>query len=144
MRARRFQLRRIEDVNGVSGTGIVVQGIQFDDGACALRWMTRYASTVHHDSIENVLAVHGHDGKTVVEWIDPDSDHIVTIPVKLGWSNPNMGPEEMRLYALDDGPSPSWAQPYARTAETALRGTDAWIEGARGVVVVNTFRGDEF
>jgi len=68
---RRFQLRRIEDVNGVSGTGIVVEGVQFSDGACAIRWVSRTPSTTHHDSIDNVIAVHGHDGKTVVEWIDP-------------------------------------------------------------------------
>jgi len=42
---RRFHLRRIEDESGVSGTGIVTEGIQFSDGTCAMRWMTDTSST---------------------------------------------------------------------------------------------------
>jgi len=137
---RRFILRRLEDVNGVSGTGVVVQGCQFDDGACAIRWRGTYPSTTHHDSIENVVAVHGHDGKTVVEWVDPHPSEVVVIPVKLGWSNDDTGPEDMRLYALDAGDSPRWAQPHARTVEVALRETEAWLEGARGEVVLRCVR----
>ena len=140
---RRFVLRRLEDVNGVSGTGIVIQGVQFDDGACAIRWCSNYPSTTHHESIENIIAVHGHDGKTVVEWVDPDGDAAIVIPVKLGWSNPDTGPEEMRLYALDAGPNPRWAKPHARTAETALKAHSvAWTEGVRGTVIMNKYRGD--
>lgn len=67
---RRFQLRRSEDVSGVSGTGVVVQGVQFDDGACAIRWVNGCTGTTHHDSVENVLAIHGHSGRTVLEWLD--------------------------------------------------------------------------
>lgn len=67
---RHFVLRRLEDVTGVSGTGIVVQGCQFDDGACAIRWVSACPSTTRHDSIENVITVHGHSGKTIVEWVD--------------------------------------------------------------------------
>lgn len=70
---RRFQLRRAEDVSGVSGIGVVVQGVQFDDGACVIRWVGDVASTVHHDSIQNVVTVHGHEGRTVVEWLDEAS-----------------------------------------------------------------------
>jgi hypothetical protein len=138
---RRFILRRTEDINGVSGTGIVVEGVQFSDGACAIRWVSAYPSTTHHDSIDNVVAVHGHEGRTVVEWIDPDPETVVAIPVKLGWSNADTGPENMRLYALDAGDSPRWAKPHARVAETAIRETRAWIEGARGMVLINLFRG---
>ena len=35
--ARRFLLLREEDISGVSGTGIVAEGIEFYDGVCALR-----------------------------------------------------------------------------------------------------------
>jgi len=138
---RRFVLRRLEDVNGVSGTGVVVEGVQFYDGACAIRWCSEYASTTHHDSIENVVAVHGHNGKTVVEWIDPDESETVTVPVKLGWSNPDTGPEGMRLYALDAGDQPRWAKPHARVAETALLAYGGLHEGCRGVVIMNRQRG---
>lgn len=67
---RRFVLVRDEDVTGVSGTGIVVQGCQFADGACAIRWVSETASTTHHDSIENVIKVHGHNGATRLVWVD--------------------------------------------------------------------------
>ena len=32
-----FQLHRHEDESGVSGTGIVAEGVQFSDGKCALK-----------------------------------------------------------------------------------------------------------
>jgi hypothetical protein len=68
---RRFQLIRKMDVTGISGTGAVIQGVQFADGVCVIRWMTVYPSTTIHNSIENIIAVHGHEGLTELEWIDP-------------------------------------------------------------------------
>lgn len=58
------------DVTGISGTGVVIEGIQFSDGVCAIRWMTDMPSTTHHDCIDNVVAVHGHNGQTRLEWMD--------------------------------------------------------------------------
>lgn len=56
------------------------------------------------------------------------------IPLKLGWSNPNCGPESMRLYALDQGDQPRWAEPHARVAETVLRELGAH-EGSRWLLI---------
>lgn len=67
---RRFNLVRNEDESGVSGTGIVAQGIQFDDGTCAMRWLTAKASTAVYDNIIDLESIHGHGGKTVIQWID--------------------------------------------------------------------------
>lgn len=67
---RRFQLIRLFDVSGVSGIGVVAEGVQFDDGAVALRWKGDHPSTVAWDSIAAVLAVHGHHGATELEWLD--------------------------------------------------------------------------
>lgn len=36
---RTFVLRRNEDISGVSGVGIVAEGIEFSDGVVALRWL---------------------------------------------------------------------------------------------------------
>lgn len=70
--ASRFLLRRTEDVTGVSGTGVVAEGIQFSDGTVVVRWVTGdHRSTVLWPSIESVVAIHGHGGATVVQWIDP-------------------------------------------------------------------------
>lgn len=67
---RRFNLVRNEDETGVSGTGIVAQGVEFDDGTCSMRWLTATASTAVYNSIVDLDKIHGHGGKTVVEWID--------------------------------------------------------------------------
>lgn len=45
MTARRFRLIRHHDVSGVSGTGPVAEGVQFTDGAVALRWYGDYPTT---------------------------------------------------------------------------------------------------
>ena len=38
MAMRVFALIRDVDVSGVSGTGVVAEGVQFSDGTCVLRW----------------------------------------------------------------------------------------------------------
>ena len=65
---RTFVLVRDVDVSGVSGTGIVCEGCQFSDGTAALRWRVDRAvsSTGVYGSIEDVEAIHGHNGATRV------------------------------------------------------------------------------
>jgi hypothetical protein len=65
---RTFHLNRIDDETGVSGTGRVVEGIEFSDGAVVTRWMTEKTSYGFYKSIDDVIAIHGHGGRTVVEW----------------------------------------------------------------------------
>lgn len=68
---RRFRLIRQADPSGVSGTGPVVEGVEWSDGTVALHWCGSVpATSVWHDGIAAVIAVHGHDGATVVDWID--------------------------------------------------------------------------
>jgi hypothetical protein len=67
---RRFRLRRLEDEGGISGVGIVAEGVEFKDGTCALRWLTKYASTAIYETIGILRHIHGHDGKTIIEMID--------------------------------------------------------------------------
>ena len=67
---RRFVLDRDEDVSGVTGTGIVADGVQFPDGRIAFRWRGKKASTVSYDSIDDIIDTHGHGGKTHVVWLD--------------------------------------------------------------------------
>ncbi|MDX2973673.1 hypothetical protein PWY87_10450 [Kribbella solani] len=73
MSSRRFRLIRHQDVSGVSGTGPVAEGVQFSDGAVALRWYGDYPTTTVWDGIESVVAIHGHGGATVIEWMDPEA-----------------------------------------------------------------------
>jgi hypothetical protein len=68
---RRFYLDRKIDATGVSGVGCIAQGVQFSDGTCALRWLTKHRSTAFYDSIESLEAIHGHGGATAIRWHDP-------------------------------------------------------------------------
>jgi hypothetical protein len=64
---RTFYLERAIDLSGISGTGKVAQGVEFDDGTVALRWLSEHPSTaVYEKGIETVRAIHGHNGATRV------------------------------------------------------------------------------
>lgn len=65
-----FILWRNQDVSGVSGTGLVAEGVQFSDGICVCRWTTDTATTTMYASIADVEAIHGHDGATQIIWED--------------------------------------------------------------------------
>ena len=67
---RRFELHRIEDKTGVSGTGVVAAGLTFSAGHACLRWKTQYRSTTIYDSMADVEAIHGHGGTTKIVWVD--------------------------------------------------------------------------
>lgn len=76
---RRFVLNRVEDISGVSGVGVVAEGIRFSDGSVALRWLVpagnpgsgNPTSVVFHDNgIASVEAIHGHSGSTEIVWVD--------------------------------------------------------------------------
>jgi hypothetical protein len=67
---RSFLLIRDEDVTGVSGTGIVAEGIEFSDGSVALKWLSEWPTSVvfHERGIESVQAIHGHNGSTRIQF----------------------------------------------------------------------------
>lgn len=68
---RRFRLNRLQDISGVSGAGIVAEGVQFSDDSVALRWISDWPTVAIHDrGMESIERIHGHDGATVVEWLD--------------------------------------------------------------------------
>lgn len=71
----RFLLQRDQDETGVSGTGVVAEGVWWPDGdVVALRWTSDWpTSVVFHDrGLESVEAIHGHNGKTRIVWLDRD------------------------------------------------------------------------
>lgn len=67
---RRFQLHRDVDVSGVSGTGVVADGVAFDDGVTVVHWRGERRSTVVWPSVDDVEVIHGHGGATRLVWID--------------------------------------------------------------------------
>lgn len=72
---RRFLLVRRRDITGKSGEGIIAEGVAWRGGPAFLHWVTEYESFVHWPGgIEAILAVHGHEGATVVRWLDDEPD----------------------------------------------------------------------
>ena len=65
-RLQPFYIQRHEDVHGNTGTGIVAEGVIFSCGKGVMRWLDEVATTVFFDKIEDIEAIHGHGGKTVV------------------------------------------------------------------------------
>lgn len=64
-------LYRHKDVNGISGVGHVAEGVEFSDGRVAMRWIaTTLRSTGIYDSLDDMLSIHGHDGRTEIHFTD--------------------------------------------------------------------------
>ena len=57
---RRFTMRRDFDVSGVSGTGIVLEGVLFSTGVVVIHWLTPppRGSISVFDSMEQFLSIH--------------------------------------------------------------------------------------
>lgn len=65
---RTFNLVRDEDVSGISGTGKVAEGVVFSTGKAVLSWATQFKSVAVYDAIEELESIHGHNGRTHIEW----------------------------------------------------------------------------
>ncbi|WP_216852795.1 hypothetical protein [Phytoactinopolyspora halotolerans] len=73
---RRFALVRHVDYTGISGVGVVAYGVVFADGHVALRWCSDHPATSLWNSIDDLIAVHGHGDGTSVQWIDSATDRL--------------------------------------------------------------------
>ena len=60
---------RREDVSGVSGVGTVAEGVQWSNGKVHLHWLGPISTFEEADGIADIERLHGHGGKTVVEWV---------------------------------------------------------------------------
>ena len=78
---RRFELVRGEDVSGTSGTGVVAVGVEYPDGAVHMQWRNAANDDLETDSngcafkpapdgLAATEAIHGHDGRTTVRFLD--------------------------------------------------------------------------
>jgi hypothetical protein len=63
---------RTEDVAGASGTGVVADGVEFEDGTTVIRWRTEFRSTAVYGSVVDLETIHGHEGRTYLSWIDEE------------------------------------------------------------------------
>jgi hypothetical protein len=71
---RRFVLDRKEDITGVSGTGVVAEGVLFSDDVAVVRWVSAFPTSVvwHDRGMDSIYAVHGHGGHTEIVWLDAE------------------------------------------------------------------------
>lgn len=63
-----FKLVRDCDVTGVSGTGVVAEGVTFQSGQTVICWMRPPYTISVFSSPDAVLGVHGHGGNTKIVW----------------------------------------------------------------------------
>lgn len=71
---RRFAFRRWHDPSGVSGLGVVAHGVAWPDDTVVLRWLgttTGVRQICVFDSLDDLMRVHGHGGRSEILWLDP-------------------------------------------------------------------------
>lgn len=67
---RLFMVDRRKDHTGISGIGVIAEGVQFTDGTVVIRWITETATTGIFDNIEDLRKIHGHKGDSVIRWLE--------------------------------------------------------------------------
>lgn len=67
---KRFVLERKEDVSGTSGVGIVAAGYVFPSGLAVIEWLSLEKSLGIFHSIAQLEKIHGHEGKTIVRFLE--------------------------------------------------------------------------
>jgi len=72
----RFRLVRERDVTGVSGVGVVAHGVWLPNGLIGLGWNSATPSMVTYTHLSDVVEIHGHDGGTFLDWIDPEPEPV--------------------------------------------------------------------
>ncbi len=81
---KRFYLVRYEDESGVSGTGVIAEGVIFSNWHCHISWLTKHTSQGIYPNPDEMMNIHGHDGKTILVFVDdvPCNPNVITLPDK--------------------------------------------------------------
>ncbi len=61
---------RHSDPSGVSGTGVVAEGVRYSNGTVSVQWLREPGALTIFASIGDLIAVHGHGGRTEIFWLD--------------------------------------------------------------------------
>ena len=66
-----FWLERTEDISGITGLGVVAEGVEFTNGRCALTWLQSTDATIRpsygiYESLQDIEKIHGHKGTTKI------------------------------------------------------------------------------
>ncbi|WP_207944587.1 hypothetical protein [Actinomadura rubrisoli] len=115
---RRFQLARATDVTGVSGVGLVADGVLWPDGAVSVRWRGEMPSTVAWECLDHVVQVHGHAGHTRILWLDDDATGAETVNGvyrERAALVAYLATQHPAVLAYTDPDAPDWAVVYVHT-----------------------------
>jgi hypothetical protein len=63
---KKFYMLRHEDSSGYSGTGVVAEGVIFDDGTGAFTWLTPMKTVTTFWKINDIIHMHGKNGKSEI------------------------------------------------------------------------------
>jgi len=111
-----FSLVRTEDESGVSGTGTVAVGARFPGGRCVVSWLTPVTSVTVYDSVSDVVAIHGHGGKTRLKWDDDTVPPKTNSPFHRGQADRCMDGAENAFQHIEktlDGERPKWGAEWS-------------------------------
>ncbi|MEU7403833.1 hypothetical protein [Streptomyces sp. NPDC044948] len=73
---RPFVLQRDRDVSGVSGTGVIADGVLFPDGHAVIHWRGKWPlTTPHPDGMASIIGIHDHGGRGDLHVIWPDEQY---------------------------------------------------------------------
>jgi hypothetical protein len=105
---RAFVVQRDEDVSGISGEGVIAEGVQFSDGWVATHWLDQppmhepKTDVWHNKGAAPFERVHGHGGRTRILWADEvaAARHELVDVVVQAFDVPAsiLGPEAERAY----------------------------------------------
>lgn len=67
---RRFLLDRHIDETGISGAGVVAEGVQFSNGQIVIHWISQMEAVNVYANAVVLEQLHGHGGNTTIRWLD--------------------------------------------------------------------------
>lgn len=74
-----YLLVRDEDVSGMSGIGVVAEILESSLGPCHLHWRREPYGETRYASIEDLIAIHGHGGRTYLVEVMRISDKLLEL-----------------------------------------------------------------
>lgn len=132
-------LQRLEDPSGVSGVGAVAEIFEATDGAVAIRWKGAHPSWGLWPDMRDLEAIHGHDGKSLVQYLEPDRLTKAYQQVCF-WLTKRMNPDRLPLTL---GPHPDWPDRLLMRVEpTALNFWIALFDGSPSACTHEEVRGE--
>ncbi len=123
---RPFYLHRSVDTSGVSGTGIVAVGAVLPSGKAVLEWRSRWRTVTIFESVDQIILIHGHGGRTLLHWGEPPVSSSLPAWVS-SWQRTRTSSIEERSRMLSVVPALVTEERAVSEASTWARARDAYL-----------------